>query len=811
MYERTCKGCGNEFSTGNFNQRRCHVSCGRAPRKKPLRSQRTLEFVGVDGEGVDRPDGTHEYVMLSVGNETLFRNGDMLETSDIFAFLYDCFRANPDAAYVGFFLGYDFIQWEKGLPQKIAYSLLTTEGILARKRKGAVYPDPVVWRSWEFDILAGRRWKLRPHVHVKHPNSYFCKLRTCDYVFAEEIARNSGEPIRVRAGENLFTPSDGAECGPLELEWDDTYFELQTVPTLAPVASAGWMYICDTGPFWQQSFLKVINPGAWDGHPVCSDSEYKTIVDGKAERGLIAERGETGYYHDMVKYNILENDILARVTARLDSGFRNEHIPIYIPGKEWYGPGRAAQLWMDSLSERLSDPIAREHNATARRNPHLNLERKNEGTLKNIDVYSEMPEWAQHAAQATYYGGWFEQMVHGHVGRAYEYDINSAYPYIIASLPCLHTHGHHNGRFTRGTGDAPGHGYVAVHADIRGSNPYIGAMPFRDSKGLICRPNNVKGWYWLHEVLAAQRAGLVDNYTVKEWVAYEPCECPPPFNPPDIGIERMYNLRLEVGKNTPQGKGFKLVYNSAYGKTAQSIGSPKYSNPFYASLITAGCRTQILNAISTHPRGAESVTMVATDGVYFTSPHPSLKLSETELGAWDVKVKENLTQLMPGVYWDDATRDRIQRGGTPQLKSRGVNAKDLASQIEELDSLFDDLHTSAFFRNNVEWPELTFTVGFLLDSAKSALHRGKWEQAGRVQHSTTRKISSNPATKRDITTVYADSNMVRTRPYVDRGESIGYEKTFGYAEYLISQQTAEYVSIDGRDDMAWFRDLLADD
>jgi hypothetical protein len=138
--------------------------------------------------------------------------------------------------------------------------------------------------------------------------------------------------------------------------------------------------------------------------------------------------------------------------------------------------------------------------------------------------------------------------------------------------------------------------------------------------------------------------------------------------------------------------------------------------------------------------------MVATDGVYFTSPHPTLELSDSTLGLWDCSIKTGFTQLMPGVYWDDKTRERIRDGGTPSLKSRGVNAKDLASQIESLDGLFargmDTLASQA--DTEFVWPEITFTVGFLLDSCKLALQRGKWDTAGRVTHGAARSISSNP-------------------------------------------------------------------
>jgi hypothetical protein len=791
-----------------------------------------ITFVGIDGEGVDRPDGKHEYVMLSVGPRTLWRDGNELPLRDILSFLYECYTEQPDAAYVGFFLGYDFIQWEKLLPEREARLLLTPTGIAERKSRRAgranPHPDAVVWEGWEIDIMAGRRFKLRPHVHHRSDYSGLCRNRTCRKVMDNDNRvpdRLSGSAIvDVDTVDTVFVYGPTTEFeGSAEQYWKKlTPSRLHGVGQRAErIKAYGWMYICDTGPFWQTSFLNVIKPDAWAGNPVCTDTEYATVVRGKKDRGIIAPYGDTEYYTDMQLYNVLENDILARVTARLNQGFMNDRIPIKIPKTDWYGPGRAAQLWMDQLHALCANPSAVEDNrrrvrSTERLPQVASVERANETGLLNADVYMSMPSWFYNAARDSYYGGWFEQFVHGHCGNVWEYDINSAYPHIIASLPCLHTTGDHNGNYSQGDGMVypTGSGrYTLVYGMVRGSNPFIGAMPYRTKQGRISRPNVTEGWYWLHELDAATRTGLVDEIQVERWVSYLPCDCTPPFDPESIGISKLYQARLDFGKNTPQGKSAKLVYNSAYGKTAQSIGTPKYSNPVYASLITAGCRTLILEAIASHPLGAAAVTMVATDGIYFLAPHPSLPLSKTELGLWDVGAKTNMTQLMPGVYWDDDTRERIARMEAPKLKSRGVNARDLARQIDRLDLLFAQSHQALARGEEYVWPEIEFTVDFMLDSAKLALQRGKWDTAGKVTHNGTRKISSNPASKRSPI-AYRDhecNGITRTRPYREYTEraSTPYRQAFGYvAEDELASLFGDRIGRDGDDGMQYFRDLL---
>jgi hypothetical protein len=835
LYSRTCKGCGNEFETNHYRQIFCVSRCGKRETRNSTRATRRLTnditFVGVDGEGVDRPDGKHEYVMLSVGERTLWRDGCELPLGDILSFLYECYTEQPDAAYVGFFLGYDFIQWQKLLPEREARLLLTEVGIAERKSKSKFranpYPDAVVWEKWEIDIMAGRRFKLRPHVHHVSEYNGLCRNRTCRKVMYDVNGHpdwDSG-PTDLVLGEMDWRIPDNAET----IEWTGSADELfgscapyrlhSTGQGKHTVKTYGWMYICDTGPFWQTSFLNVIDPKGWDGKPVCTEAEYRTVVKGKADRGNVADYGDTSYYDEMQMYNVLENDILARVTTRLNQGFMNDRIPIKIPKTDWYGPGRAAQLWMDQLHELCANPTAVEANKARLREGSQNhgMERVNETGLLNADIYMSMPSWFYDAAQASYYGGWFEQFMHGHVGDVWEYDINSAYPFIIASLPCLHTTNGHNGVYEQGEGnDYPQSGrkrFTLLHGRVEGSNAFIGAMPYRSKQGNISRPNVTEGWYWAHEIDAARRASLVDRVDIEKWVSYLPCDCPPPFDPDTIGISRLYQARLDFGKNTPQGKSAKLVYNSAYGKTAQSIGAPKYSNPVYASLITAGCRTLILNAISSHPGGASAVTMVATDGIYFTTQHHHLMLSKTTLGAWDETFKSGMTQLMPGVYWDDKTRERIGSGQAPKLKSRGVNARDLARQIERLDLMFAQSHQTLAMGGEYIWPEIEFKVDFLLDSGKLALQRGKWDTAGKVHHDTVRRISASPKSKRDPH-AYRDNTSygsTRTRPYRQFEEiaSTAYRKSFGYIEAdPMGSIFGQRIGRDGDDGLQYWRDLI---
>jgi len=62
--------------------------------------------------------------------------------------------------------------------------------------------------------------------------------------------------------------------------------------------------------------------------------------------------------------------------------------------------------------------------------------------------------------------------------------------------------------------------------------------------------------------------------------------------------------------------------------------------------------------------------MVATDGIFFDSRHPTLELSN-RIGEWEEARRENLTLFKPGVYWDDKARELIRDGKFTGFKPEG--------------------------------------------------------------------------------------------------------------------------------------------
>ena len=109
---------------------------------------------------------------------------------------------------------------------------------------------------------------------------------------------------------------------------------------------------------------------------------------------------------------------------------------------------------------------------------------------------------------------------------------------------------------------------------------------------------------------------------------------------------------------------YKLMINSIYGKTVQAIEKEgirttgKLWNPFYASIITGGCRVRIAEIIRSN--GQDNILAVNTDGVIFKASK-ALKMTKNpkpvkfrdqivNLGDWTDDGSGDLLLMMSGVY-----------------------------------------------------------------------------------------------------------------------------------------------------------------
>lgn len=279
--------------------------------------------------------------------------------------------------------------------------------------------------------------------------------------------------------------------------------------------------------------------------------------------------------------------------------------------------------------------------------------------LQSHNMKEYIREWEpyyERLYQHAYFGGRFELAESGYEGKAYGYDIRSAYPSAMRVLPCqcslrtvrLHT----------------ASAYQLLHVRWRISDASWGPFPFR-KQSLIYYPLEGEGWYWSIEVDAA-RVLYPDSIEILDGIAFvSECE-----HVPFSWIEPAYEQRAQwkLEGNAAQLP-FKLGLNSLYGKLAQRIGwqgkRPPYQSYFWAGMVTAHTRAQLLYAIAQNP---EAIIWTATDGIMSKEPL-NLPIG-SKLGEWEYKEWEQTFGIMPGVY-------QVTTEGKAKWKTRGFGIKEV--------------------------------------------------------------------------------------------------------------------------------------
>jgi hypothetical protein len=284
-------------------------------------------------------------------------------------------------------------------------------------------------------------------------------------------------------------------------------------------------------------------------------------------------------------------------------------------------------------------------------------------------------------ALGAYFGGRFEISEIGYIGDLYSYDINSAYPHIIRSLPCLR-----HGRFVRVSEPVPGR--VGVYLAGSVTSGRYAPFPFRTDgqgsgsgsaaeRGAIYYAHGGQRWVWQDELFTAREHFGADAIPVFDGWIWEPdgCACNVFADVADL-----YKLRQQYVKD---GNGIekviKLILNSLYGKTAQSIGwkisangeklPPPYQCFIWAGLITSGCRAMILDAIM--QPGADVVS-IATDGILSRTSISALPApAEKILGAWEADSVSEGYLFQSGIY------RYITSKGKEKYATRGFSAREI--------------------------------------------------------------------------------------------------------------------------------------
>lgn len=362
--------------------------------------------------------------------------------------------------------------------------------------------------------------------------------------------------------------------------------------------------IWDVFGFFQENFVAVM--GKWIGKDW---KHYDLIKDMKARRGDFANVPQA----QINAYNAAELETLKALMERVHEAISK----LDLKCTRWDGAGAVAAAML------------RKHGIA---------EFKDETSEEIIE-----------AVRTAYAGGRIEVCKIGSINApVYDYDINSAYPFVTLDLPCLA-----HGFWKNGKGEPPpGFTLVYCEYDFELDQQFY-PLFFRTSKMQIMFPAEGRGWYWYPEYKAAQLC--MGNLKPLKWFHFETCCDHKPFS----FVPEYYNTRQQwVKKPTEHWHGgaekiIKLGLNSTYGKTAQQQGGQKNRPPTYhqmewAGYITSATRARLYVAGMLDP---DAVIGFATDGI-FTTRKLNLELSTSKkLGCWNVEEFLGMTIAQAGVYW----------------------------------------------------------------------------------------------------------------------------------------------------------------
>lgn len=395
--------------------------------------------------------------------------------------------------------------------------------------------------------------------------------------------------------------------------------------------------VYDQFGYYQHSFVKALEE--WQVGTPAVRARIAMMKERRADFAHLTQR-------EILAYSLEECQLLVQLTEKLLAAVA----AVGLKPTSYHGPGALATalLGREGVREYLPDKTPEE------------MERK---------LYS------------AYYGGRFEIARAGWVGDAYSYDINSAYPYECSRLPCLkHATWRKVNRYQPSL-----YGVWRV-CWLLPDGALWGPFPYRTPTGSIIYPAWGQGWYWSPEVAAAMDVWHDCIEVLEGWVLDIGCTHRPFAFVPEL---YEYRKRLKAAGALGEQLTLKLMLNSLYGKTAQTIGHGRRPPPFmsfvWAGLITSGTRAKLYRAMA---QDFGAVVSVATDGILTTR---QLELEKGKaLGSWEYTPVSDLWVFQSGVFC------YVKDGGEYVTRTRGFSPRELTHWELALAFAFDPLGTHRY-------------------------------------------------------------------------------------------------------------------
>jgi len=254
-----------------------------------------------------------------------------------------------------------------------------------------------------------------------------------------------------------------------------------------------------------------------------------------------------------------------------------------------------------------------------------------------IPLFNELQYPIQEIARNSFYGGRFELIKRGYIGECYLYDLNSAYPYSLTTLPDIT-----DGRWfeAKRIHRKATLGFFFIEANVS-DKVKIAPFPFVKKNKTICYPSGrFRTFVTLDELLMVKGDSNIQYTIIESWQFIPNKNCSYPFK--DF-IKQQYYKRLELKQeNNPLEKAIKIVLNSIYGKMAQRTNNVigNLFNPVIASYITGFTRRQLYDFTKKNKLD-DHVVAYATDSVACQKKIPNLdskKLGEMKLDKYATDV-----------------------------------------------------------------------------------------------------------------------------------------------------------------------------
>lgn len=371
-------------------------------------------------------------------------------------------------------------------------------------------------------------------------------------------------------------------------------------------------------------------------------------------------KGERGNFKNIdqqtiIDYNALECELLCQLMNKVREALYRENIPL----SKWHGSGAVAQKLLEVQGV------------------------KNQIQITQITHNSDLHD----ALMGSYFGGRFELFRKGIISRTYQYDINSAYPYAMSTLPDLsRCTVEFSGEYTTDPYSIWFVQYnVLDHNSKRKQYNYAnaetflaGPFPYRTKQGTILYPYFNSEGIWIHQVELQTAISLYGHQHFK--ILYGYILFPTSIKPAFPFIPELAARRLALKEKGDQRNiVLKLALNSLYGKTAQGqkqIGViPPFQNYYIAGYITAYTRAKLLRESFNCGTGGSGIIQFATDGIFSMVRNNRIKHSSSDFGNWEyTDIPVPICYVQGGIYYSENQAQSQKR------RTRGFNANALESE-----------------------------------------------------------------------------------------------------------------------------------